>query len=137
MSFVGINYLAVLVAAAASFGLGAAWYGGLAKQWMAAAKVTEADLVMEGFAAKAPYIVAALCQLTMAFMLAGVLGHLGRVDFAGGLLTALSLWVGFVVTSMAVNHRFQNRPWALTAIDGGYWLTAMLVQGAIIGAFGI
>ena len=137
MSSAGINYLAVLVAAAASFALGAAWYGALAKQWMAAAKVTEADLAMEGFAAKLPFLVAALCQLVMAFMLAGVLGHLGRVDFAGGLITALALWAGFVVTSMTVNHRFQNRTWAMTGIDGGYWLAAMLLQGAVIGGFGV
>ena len=137
MSFAGLNYLAVVIAAAASFALGAAWYGALGKRWMAAARVSEADLATEGFAARLPYVVAAVCQLVMAFMLAGVLGHLGRVDFAGGLIAALSLWLGFVVTSMAVNHRFQNRSWALTAVDGGYWLAAMLLQGAIIGGFGI
>jgi len=38
---------------------------------------------------------------------------------------------------MCVNHRFQGRGWSLTAIDGGYWLAAMLIQGAIIGAMGV
>ena len=137
MAFTGINYLAVLIAAAASFASGAAWYGVLAKPWMAAAKVSESDLQSEGLAAKSIYLVAAVCQLLMAFLLAGVIGHLGRIDIAGGLTTAFFLWLGFVATSMCVNHRFQGRGWNLTAIDGGYWLVAMLIQGAIIGAMGV
>ncbi len=133
MTFAGINYLAVLVAAAASFGCGAAWYGALGKQWMAAAGVTEADLST----GKSIYLVAAACQLIMAFMLAGVIGHLGRAGIANALITAAFLWVGFVVTSMTVNHRFQGKGWSLTVIDGGYWLTALLIQGAIIGGIGV
>lgn len=73
----------------------------------------------------------------LAVLIAGVIGHLGRVDIAGGLTTAFFLWLGFVATSMCVNHRFQGRGWNLTVIDGGYWLVAMLLQGAIIGAMGV
>ena len=133
MAFSGINYLAVLIAAAASFASGAAWYGALGKHWMTAAGVTEADLST----GKTIYLVAAACQLVMAFLLAGVIGHLGQIDLTGGLTTAFFVWLGFVVTSMTVNHRFQGRSWNLTAIDGGYWLVAMLIQGAIIGALGV
>ena len=133
MPFAGINYLAVLVAAIAGFALGAGWYGALGKQWMAAAKVTRADLSTS----KTVFLIAAICQLVMAFLLAGVMGHLGRVDVAGGLTIAFFLWLGFVATSMTVNHRFQGKGWALTAIDGGHWLAVLLVQGAIIGAFGV
>jgi hypothetical protein len=36
MTFAGINYLAVVLAAVAAWLLGAAWYGVLAKPWVAA-----------------------------------------------------------------------------------------------------
>ena len=99
---------------------------------LAAMRVTR-----EGFAAKVPYIVAAICQLVIAFMLAGVIGHLGRFDIPGALLTAFFLWLGFVAATMAVNHRFQNFGWDLTLIDAGHWLGVLLIQAAIIGAFGV
>ena len=137
MAFSGINYIAVLVAAAAGFAFGAVWYTALGKRWMAAAKVSEADLKMEGFASKVPFLVAAVCQLVLAYLLAGLMSHLGRVDLAGGLTTAFWLWLGFVATTMAVNHRFQGKGWDLTAIDGGHWLIGMLIQGAVIGLFGV
>ena len=137
MTFAGINYLAVLVAAIGSFVFGAVWYSTLSKPWMAAARVTKEDISTEGFAGKVPFIVAGVSQLLIAFFLAGVMGHLARVDITGGLTTAFFLWLGFVVTTMAVNHRFQNFGWNLTVIDGGHWLGGMLIQGLIIGAFGV
>ena len=133
MAFSGINYLAVLIAAAASFASGAVWYRALGTQWMAAAGITPEQIDQS----PKIYVVAGVCQLIMAFLMAGVLGHLGRADLLGGLITAGFLWLGFVVTSMTVNHRFQGKGWNLTLIDGGYWLVAMAIQGAIIGVMGV
>ena len=135
MAFAGINYLAILIAAAASFAFGAVWYRALGVQWMAAANVTAAD--MENYMGKPVYVTAGVCQLVMAFLLAGAIGHLDRVDLPGAPITAAFLWLGFVATSMTVNHRFQGKGWNLTLIDGGYWLIALLIQGGIIGALGV
>ncbi len=133
MAFAGMNYLAVAIAAAASFALGAAWYGVFAKQWMAAAGVTQ-ETRNTG---KSIYLVAAGCQLVMAFLLAGAIGHLDRADIPGAPITAAFLWLGFVMTTMTVNHRFQGKSWNLTLIDGGYWLLTLLIQGTILGAMGV
>jgi len=137
MAFAGLNYVAVLVAAVAGFAVGAAWYSVLGARWMEAARLTKDDLARDGFAAKLPFVLAALCHLVMAFMLAGMMGHVGRVDVTGGLISAFFVWFGFVLTTMTVSHRFQNARWFLTVIDGGHWLGALLVQGAVIGAFGV
>ncbi len=133
MAFSGINTLAVPIAAAASFAFGAVWYRALGKQWMAAASLTAADMDMS----KSIYLVAGVCQLVMAFLLAGAIGHLDRADIPGAPITAGFLWLGFVATTMTVNHRFQGKGWNLTVIDGGYWLVALLIQGTIIGAMGV
>jgi hypothetical protein len=38
---------------------------------------------------------------------------------------------------MGVNHAFGGAKPMLTLIDGGYWLAVLLIQGAVIGAFGV
>jgi len=132
MEFAGINYVAVLIAAIASMGIGAGWYSALRRQWMNAAGVNDDDIEQK----PSIYIVAGLCQLVIAFFLAGMIGHLGVLTFSGGAVTAFFCWLGFVVPPMAVNHRFQGSGWDLTAIDAGHWLLVFLLQGAIIGWFG-
>ncbi len=139
MTFVGIDYLAVVVAAVASFAFGSAWYMVLGKAWMAALGKTEDEIKGAGKKMPVvPMVIAAIAQLVMAYMLAGVMGHLGAETMTalGGLLTGLLVWVGFVVTALAVNHAFQGAKRALTLIDGGHWLGVLVVQGLVIGLFG-
>ena len=139
MSFAGINYLAVIIAAAASFAFGSIWYMSLAKPWMAALGKSEAEIKGEGGPSPLPFITAAVAQLVMAFMLAGLIGHLGvgQVTPVNGLISGFFCWLGFVITTMAVNHGFQGASRALTVIDGGHWLGVLAIQGLIIGLMGV
>jgi hypothetical protein len=145
MSFAGINYLAIVIAAVVAWLAGAVWYGVLAKSWVAAQGAT-----MEAFKAKfeaqkgtpaayLPYILSFVAELVMAWVLAGVIGHLGvgQVTLRNGLISGLFAWLGFVVTTMAVNNAFGGRKVMLTVIDSGHWLVVLLIMGAIIGAMGV
>jgi hypothetical protein len=137
MTFSGVSYLAILVAAVASWLIGAAWYMALAKPWMAAIGKTEADLKgPSGRPSPIPFIISFAAELVMAWTLAGIIGHAGRVTVANGLISGFLVWLGFVATTMLVNHSFGRQKPALTVIDGGHWLAVLLVQGAVIGAFG-
>ena len=138
MVFAGMNYLAILVAAAAGFAFGALYYTVLGKAWMAALGKTEAQ-VRAATTSALSFVIAAVAQLVMAWVLAGTLGHLGegQVTLRNGVITAGFVWVGFVLTSMAVNHTFQGARRMLTLIDGGFWLGVLVIQGAIIGLFGV
>ena len=75
----------------------------------------------------------------MAWVLAGVIGHLGaeEVTVRNGVISAAFIWLGFVITTLAVNHAFQGSKRTLTLIDGGHWLGVLLLQGAIIGLVGV
>jgi hypothetical protein len=53
------------------------------------------------------------------------------------MITGLFLWVGFVITTMAVNHAFQGAKPMLTLIDGGHWLGVLLLQGLMLGWIGV
>ena len=144
MTFGGMNYLAIFLAAVAAWLAGAAWYGMLAKPWVAAQGKT-----MEQFKARqakrrgprayAPFVIAFVAEFVMAWVLAGVVGHLGpgQVTVRNGIISALFLWAGFVATTMAVNYGFGGRRPMLYLIDVGHWLVALVLAGAIIGAMGV
>ena len=118
----------IIIATLAAFGLGAIWYMVLSKPWMHALGKTEAE---QG-AAKAkpgrqgsavrPSIVA---LFVMALMLAGLMGHLGDVTVRGGVISGFLVWLGFVITTMGVNHAFSGAKPMLTLIDGGHWLAVL------------
>jgi hypothetical protein len=137
MQFAGINYIAVIFAAAASFGFGFAYYTMLGKPWMDALGKTKEQI--ESNKSPLPFIIAAAAELVIGYMLAGVMGHLGggAINVPTGLITALFLWVGFIATTMAVNHAFQGVKPKLTLIDGGHWLGVLLLQGLILGWIGL
>ena len=141
MSFAGINYFAVVIAAIAGFMVGGVWYGALfSERWMRAAGLTMEDIRPEGRKSghKGPFFLSGVADLLMAWMLAGIIAHAaGEVSIIKGLLAALFVWLGFVVTTSSVNNAFQMKPLALTIIDSGHWLAVLLVMGAIIGAFGV
>jgi len=138
MTFSGINYIAVIIATLAGFGLGAVWYMVLGPAWLNAIGKTREELAKDEGAGKAlPFIIALVALFIMALMLAGLMGHLGDVSVKGGAISGVFVWVGFVITSMGVNHAFGGAKPMLTLIDGGHWLAVLLVMGAVIGAFGL
>lgn len=130
MDITAINVVAVAAAAVASFAFGAAWYMTLSGPWMAAVGKTEDDLKRQS--SPLPYILAMLCQLVMAAALAWLGTALGRMDLTGMVTLAAVLWLGFVLTTQAVNHGFQGAPRMLTLIDGGHWLGVMAVQAVVL-----
>jgi Protein of unknown function (DUF1761) len=132
---IAVNYLAVVVAAIAGFLLGWGWYSAFGKVWMAGLGKTKEDCDQKP--SPIPFIIAAVSCLLMAWMLAGLMGHLANVTVKGGLMTAFFVWAGFVLTTVATNHAFEGLKPVVTAIDAGHWLAVLLLMGAIIGAFGI
>lgn len=144
MSLGNLNYWPILVAAIVSFAFGAVWYTSLGKQWMAARDMSAADMEKaktEMGPIPVPYIIAFVALLIMAWMFSGVLLHLARggmpVTIRAGMISGFFLWFGFVITTLATNHAFQGAKRSLTLIDGGHWLGVLLIQGAILGWWGV
>jgi hypothetical protein len=144
MTFTGVNYVAVLVAAIAGWLIGAAWYNVFAKPWVAAQGRTMAEFKAQAEGAKGspaawmPFVLAFVAELAMAWVLAGLLAHLGagQVTVWNGIVSAAFVWLGFVLTTVGVNNMFGMKRPMLTVIDAGHWLVVLAVMGAIIGAFG-
>jgi hypothetical protein len=139
VTFAGINYFAVLIAAAAGWGVGMPWYMAFAKPWMAANDLTQEKMAERQGRPDAalPFIFAFAACIVMAWVLAGLIGHLGAVTLRNGVISGLFCWLGFVVTTMLVNNSFAMRKPMLLVIDGGYWLLVLMLMGATIGAIGV
>jgi hypothetical protein len=135
MAFGGINYIAVLVAAVPAFMAGSVYYGVLGKPWMKAARINPADAKMSPVL----LITGFFCELIMAFVLAGLIGHLGdgQVTIRNGIISGAFVWLGFMATTVTVNQRYQGFGWDLTLIDAAHWLIVAFLMGGIIGAFGV
>jgi hypothetical protein len=141
VTFAGINYLAIAVAAIAAWVFGAAWYMALGRTWMAA--LGKAPAEVEACRKQSPpirqLVIAFIASLVMAWVLAGLIGHLGpgQVTVRNGVISGAFCWLGFVITTMVVNAMFAGRNARLLLIDGGHWLLVLLLIGAIIGAMGV
>jgi hypothetical protein len=141
MTFAGISYLAVAIAAVAAWLASAAWYMSLGKTYMAALGKTPEQVAADRNKPGAflPFIYAFVANVVIAWMLAGVLGHLGsgQVTLKNGVIAGAFVWFGFILTTMAVNFSFSGRDKRLLLIDLGNWLIVLVVMGAVIGAMGV
>ena len=137
MQFAGVDYWAVVIAGIVGYAAGALWYWGWSKPWMEAQGFTPESI--KANQSPVPYLLAFAANLLMAWMLAGIIGHLGigEVTLRNGVISAAAVWLGFVATTQAVNYRFGQRPLKLLLIDSGHWLIVLLLQGAVIGFMGV
>ena len=135
MTFAGVSLLSVLLAAVASFIFGGAWYGALSRPWMAATGKTEAEL--KSVSMPVLFGVTIVCQLVMALVLGWLMATAGGgAGVRSGLTMATIVWLGFIATTLAVNHGYQGAKGALTVIDGLHWLFVLLIQGVVLGWMG-
>ncbi|MDE2362302.1 MAG: DUF1761 domain-containing protein [Hyphomicrobiales bacterium] len=136
-----INYWGVLAATVAAWIFGAVYYGVLGERWMIALGRSQADIAArraKKVVPVGPMVISFVAELVMAFMLAGLVGHIagGAPTIKAGLLTGGPCWLGFVVTVLATNYGYQQAKPSLTIIDSLHWLGVLLIQGIVIGAVG-
>ncbi len=125
-----IDYLAIFAATIAAWIAGAIWYGVLGKQWMAALGWSEAERPKS--MPIGPMVTSFVAELIMALMLSGIMTHLAFTGVRNGMISGAFCWLGFVVTTIAVNNAFQKRSIMLSVIDAGHWLVVLLVMGAVL-----
>ena len=141
MTFAGINYLAIVVAAMAAWLASAVYYMSLSRLYVEALGKTPEQMAADRKKPWAflPFVYAFVANVIMAWMLGGVLGHLGpgQVTLRNGVISAAFLWFGFVLTTMTVNYSFAGRDRRLLLIETGIRLIVLVVIGAVIGGLGI
>lgn len=115
----------VLVATAAAFLLGGAYYAVLGDQLPGAREMAPWQFAVE-----------LLRCLVLCAVVAGLAGEGGVDDVVGGVLLGLALWVGFpfVLWVGAVIH--EKTPVRLAAIHAGDWLVKLPAVGVLVAVIG-
>jgi Protein of unknown function (DUF1761) len=127
-----VNWLAVLAATVSMFVLGALWYGPLfGKAWMRASGITE-EQARQANMAKV-FGLSFVLTLLAAFALAMFIGPEATAGF--GVFAGFMTGAFFIATAMGVVYLFEQRPFALWAIDSGYHIVGFTIMGAILGAW--
>jgi hypothetical protein len=131
-----MQFVAVIVAALASFGFGALWYGMLSRPWMAASGVKVGpDGRPPNSSSPMPYLIALVAMLLVAGMMRHVLATSGVTTAGAALVSGLGIGAFFITPWIALNNTYTMRPAALTAIDGGYATIGCGIMGLILGLF--
>ena len=142
MHVLNVNFVAILIAAVAAWVFGAIYYGALGKHWIAALGETM-DSLRQKNAGKsaaskvAPFVLSFVAELVMAFVLWGIIFHVGNWSARAGAISGVVCWLGFVLTTVAVNNAYPGRKFALTVIDSAHWLGVLLIMGAVLGGMGL
>lgn len=136
---VEINWLAVVLAAVSPFLVGGIWYSPplFMRPWQALTGVTDEQFA-SGFGKALAISVptALLAAATVAYV-----ADLGKEFYdsgtlTAGLLAALGLWAGLVMTTIVTNNAFERRPFKLSLIQSGNQLVTFALMGLIIGLLG-
>ena len=126
----------VLVAAAAGFFFGAAWYMALAKPWMQASGIKlTADGKPENGGSPLPFLLSAIAMLLVAGMMRHIFALSGIDTIGKGLVSGLGIGLFFIAPWTMINNAYGGRPFKLTLIDGGYATFGCAIIGAVLVSF--
>lgn len=131
-----VNPAAVVVSGIVFWLVQAGWYTVFGNAWIEANGFTP-EFVAQAKAHPSilPYVTALLSNMLIAYVISIVMRQSGAVAVSRGIIVALVLWGGIVMTTLATEYSFAQRPTTLLALDGGSSLVGMLLCGIICGAW--
>jgi len=132
-----LNWITIVVAAIINMILGFLWYSPVlfGKKWMVLmGKNPEAPGEMPKDMWKS-YLLTFVSVLVMSFILALFVEYKGASTFLEGAILGVMAWLGFVATTSLASVIFENKARELYYINVGYYLTALVVMGGVLGAW--
>ena len=131
----GVNWGAVGVSGIAYWLLQAAWFTVFANQWVAGLRMSAEEIA----AYKAhpnflPYVIALVCNLILAFLIARLLALGGVWSLIRGF--RIGLLVGLVAAlAMLTDMHFELKPWQFILISAGCPVAGCILMGLILGVW--
>jgi hypothetical protein len=127
----GSAIIAILAAGAAGWIFGAVWYGVLSKPYQRALGLNPDDCKDKKMPLL-PMVAAFVAAVVMSAVLYQLLTNLGVLGIWPSAVAGFTVGVGFVLTTILVNNMFQQKSFALTVIDGGHWVLALVIEAVVI-----
>ena len=133
MPSVVINWLAIIVATVVNMVVGYIWYSPalFAKPW---AKLTGRKMNEMGDGSTS-YLITTVGAFVQNLILSLVVGWAGVTTAARGAYLGILLWIAFVAVTQGVNTIFAGSRKKLWAINTGYFLVVLIINGAILAAW--
>jgi hypothetical protein len=135
MSNIRLNWVAILVAAIASFIFEALWFSLFMTGWLEGIGRTKEWLLASGMNPALQYATAIVCSIIAAAVLSVCIQATGKQTARRGVLCAVVIWFGFIATSWAKAYIFEVRTLQIYAISTGYYLIELVLMGAIVGGW--
>jgi hypothetical protein len=134
MENVSINHLAVFAAAISTFLLGGLWYSPIlfGKAWQQESNLSDEQI--KSSSKGKIFGLAFLFSLVMSYNLAFFLGD-PAIDFLMGALYGFLTGSGWVAMGIFIVGMFELKTWRYLLINGGYFIVAFTIMGAILGAW--
>ncbi|WP_336985774.1 DUF1761 domain-containing protein [Altererythrobacter aquiaggeris] len=126
-----VNWLTIVLGAAAGFLVGGLWYGPvMGKKWMGAVGLTEEQIKQGnvGLIYGLTFAFSLLASWTLAHTYASYAYEIG---FSGKVMLSWGVAAGFVIPALGTNYLFSQKSKTLFFIDAGYWMLFYLAMGAV------
>ncbi|MFI5251002.1 MAG: DUF1761 domain-containing protein [Bacteroidota bacterium] len=128
------NYLAVFVAALASYIIATIWYGFIfSALWKKLTGITEMKPVPVNM------VIVFIGSFVMSYVLLHSIvfgnAYVKMSGIPGGLMGGFFNWLGFIAPVTMTNVIYEKRPWKLWLLDNSFWLISLLVMGAILSVW--
>jgi hypothetical protein len=131
-----MGFLSVIVAAAAAWFFGAAYYMVLSKPWIEASGIKlDENGRPAGGPSPLPFVLSAICMLLVAGMMRHIFTMSGIGTIGGGLVAGLGVGLFFIAPWVMINNAYAMRPFRLTVIDGGYAVLGCTIIGVVLMLF--
>jgi hypothetical protein len=133
MTFQSVNIWAVLVAAISAFLVGGLWYSPLlfGALWKRANRFGSDE---PPAATGKIFAITFPLSLIMALNLAMFLND-PKTTMAWGATAGFLAGFGWVAMGIGIVSLFERRPWTYVLVNGGYLTLALVLMGAILGAW--
>src|ERR1700761_3299076 len=127
MSNIRLNWVAILVAAIASFLFEALWFSVFMNEWLRGIGRTMEWLTTTGLNPAIQYAVAILCSVIVAAVLSICIQASGEQTARRGVIVAAVIWFGVIATSWAKALIFEVRGFQIYFIYTGYYLIELIL----------
>lgn len=139
MSFSPSDFLAIVLAALANFGVGMFWYSpaGFMKTWMKAMKGTFIgfeDRMKHTSMVKTMGLGLAGTLLQSLVLLMIIRWYTLTPTWWEGAFAAFWMWLGFVFVTQVTSYVYEHNSRTIFTVGTTYQLVAMVVMGAVLGA---
>lgn len=132
-----MNYLPILAGALINMIVGSLWYSPLlfAKPWMKLVHISEKDLKSAnknmGMMYGGTFVIALIASSTLLYFVR----MLHIITATDGAVLGLIVGIGFTAATTIPDYIFAGRPMKLFAINVGYQLVVLTINGALFGAW--